>query len=222
MSNKQTLLLTKKTGTIVSKVFLGITTWVLMLIVIGGTYTFGYLQGKYETRFQQEETRKTSVSSIVDNLVDKDSSQTASTETSVSEQTTQSDTLGTQDSGSWGGPDLWAAVNKRRSEYGVNSLIQRDNLCTIAAVRLNELLELDKLDGHEGFLTINERRPDLAYVFKDYSTVAEFLASGGESAEATVQMWENSLGHKKIVMGGEYVWGCIYAQDTFAVAITAY
>jgi len=122
----------------------------------------------------------------------------------------------------WGGPDLWEAVNAKRIEYGVNPLSSRDELCTIASIRLNELLTLGTLDNHEGFSNLQERRTDLVWIFDKYSTVAEFLALGGQSAEGTVSMWENTLGHKKLLTGGEYVWGCIYAQNSFAVAITAF
>lgn len=123
---------------------------------------------------------------------------------------------------SWGGPQLWEAVNRRRRELGVNALNQRDELCTIASIRLNELLELGTLDGHEGFSNMRETRQDLEWIFERYSTIAEFLAVGGQTPEETVSLWENTLGHKKLLSGGEYVWGCIYAQDTFAVAITAF
>ncbi len=123
---------------------------------------------------------------------------------------------------SWGGPGLWEAVNKRRIELGVNSLRQRDELCTIASIRLNQLLELDKLDAHEGFTNLEERRPDLSWIFEKYSTIAEFLAQGGDSPQETVSLWENTLGHKKLLSAGEYVWGCIYAQNSFAVAIAAF
>ncbi len=99
---------------------------------------------------------------------------------------------------------------------------QRDELCTISSIRLNELLELEKLDAHEGFTNLEERRPDLAWIFEKYSTIAEFLAQGGDTPQETVSLWENTLGHKKLLTGGEYVWGCIYAQNSFAVAITAF
>jgi len=122
----------------------------------------------------------------------------------------------------WGGPDLWNAVNKRRVELGVNSLQQRDELCTIASIRLNELLDLGTLDSHEGFSKLSDERKDLQWIFEKYSTMAEFLAVGGDTPEETVALWENTLGHKKLLTGGEYVWGCIYAQDTFAVTITAF
>lgn len=121
----------------------------------------------------------------------------------------------------WNGPQLWEAVNKRRKQLGVNELGQRDELCTIASIRLNELLALGKLDGHEGFSSLPNRRSDLKWIYEKYN-MSEFLLSGAESPDEAVSMWENTLGHKKLLTGGEYVWGCIYAQNTFAVAIAAY
>jgi len=123
---------------------------------------------------------------------------------------------------SWGGVELWEDVNKKRVEYGVNPLKKSDDLCTIASIRLNQLLDLGKLDGHEGFGNMSQDRPDLKWIFDKYSTVAEFLAYGGLTPSETVELWDNTLGHKKLLNGGEFVWGCIYAQNTFAVAITSY
>jgi uncharacterized protein YkwD len=123
---------------------------------------------------------------------------------------------------SWGGPDLWQAVNKKRVEYGVNPLSVREELCTVASIRLNELLELGKLDGHVGFTNMAQRRPDLKWIFDKYGAMAEFLAVGGKTPQETVALWDNTLGHRQLLSGGEYVWGCIYSQNTFAVAIAAY
>jgi len=122
---------------------------------------------------------------------------------------------------SWGGPDLWTAVNSRRVEFGVSSLSTKSELCTIASIRLNELLELGTLDGHEGFSNMPQRRPDLKWIYEKYN-LSEFLVAGAKSAQGAVDLWENTLGHKKLLTGGEYVWGCIYAQEGFGVAITAY
>lgn len=122
----------------------------------------------------------------------------------------------------WGGPELWEAVNAKRVEYGVNPLKTKSELCTIASIRLNELLDLGKLDNHEGFSNMTDRRPDLKWIFDDYSTIAEFLAMGGKTPVETVALWQNTLGHKKLLDGGEFVWGCVYSQDTFSVAIAAY
>lgn len=121
---------------------------------------------------------------------------------------------------SWGGPELWEAVNKRRVEFGVNKLTKKDELCTIASIRLNQLLELNKLDGHAGFKPVLDRE-DLKWISEKYN-ISEFLAQGYASPEDTVKGWENTLGHRGLLTGGEYVWGCVYSQNSFAVAISAY
>lgn len=121
----------------------------------------------------------------------------------------------------WTGPELWEAVNKRRLEFGINPLNSRAELCTIASIRLNELLDLGELDGHEGFSNLAQRRPDLEWIFDKYN-LSEFLVQGATSAGEAVNLWENTLGHRKLLDGGEYVWGCIYGQNGFGVAIAAY
>lgn len=120
----------------------------------------------------------------------------------------------------WGGPELWVAINKRRVENGVNPLSKKDELCTIASIRLNQLLELNKLDGHSGFVPLLDR-PDLKWISEKYN-ISEYLVQGYSTPEETVKAWENTLGHRSLVAGGEYVWGCVYAQNTFGVAIAAY
>lgn len=121
----------------------------------------------------------------------------------------------------WGGPELWKAVNKRRVELGVNPLNSKGEFCTIAAIRLNELLELGKLDAHEGFGNMPERRSDLKWIFDKYN-VYEFLIAGIRTPEEAVAGWEHTLGHRSLLAGGEFVWGCIYAARGFAVAIAAF
>lgn len=120
----------------------------------------------------------------------------------------------------WGGIELWAAINKRRVELGVNPLNKKDELCTIASIRLNEILELNKLDGHAGFVPALDRS-DLKWISDKYN-ISEFLAEGYATPEKTISAWENTLGHRALLAGGEYVWGCVYSQDTFAVAMAAY
>lgn len=121
---------------------------------------------------------------------------------------------------SWGGPELWTAINKRRVELGVNELRQKDELCTIAAIRLNQVLDIGKLDGHSGFESTLSRE-DLKWISEKYN-ISEFLISGYDTPQLAVDAWENTLGHKKLLSGGEYVWGCVYAQSRFGVAIAAY
>ena len=120
----------------------------------------------------------------------------------------------------WGGPELWTAINKRRVEMGVNPLKQMEILCTVASIRLNQLLELGKLDGHAGFVPVLERT-DLKSSTEKYN-ISEFLIQGYSTPTASVTAWENTMGHRTLLSGGEYVWGCVYAQNTFGVAIAAY
>jgi len=122
---------------------------------------------------------------------------------------------------SWGGPQLWDAVNKARVANGVGVLSTKEGLCTIASIRLNELLQLGTLDGHTGFSAL-QSRSDIKPIFDSFSDVSEFLVSGATSAQNAVDLWENTLGHKELLTGGQYVWGCTYAQDGFGVAIAAY
>ena len=197
----------------IAKVFLTTVGIVLMLVAFAGAYFIGILQGY--------QLGQTDTEGYYLNLLQKLSPLEPVSPT-ISPQPSKTPPPARSDSVNWGGPELWGAVNKRRNELGVNSLGQRDELCTIASIRLNELLELEKLDAHEGFTNLEERRPDLAWIFEKYSTMAEFLAQGGDTPQETVSLWENTLGHKKLLTGGEYVWGCIYAQNSFAVAIAAF
>lgn len=125
-----------------------------------------------------------------------------------------------QEKTTWGGPELWLAVNKSRQEHGVNPLKKEDGLCTIAAIRLNQILEKNKLDNHEGFVPTLQR-DDLKWISEKYN-VSEFLISGFPTPEEAVKGWLNTLGHAKLLTGGEYNLGCVYAQNTFGVAIAAY
>lgn len=121
----------------------------------------------------------------------------------------------------WGGPQLWEAVNSRRTQLGVNPLSSKSEVCTIASIRLNQILELGKLDAHLGFSNLPTDRLDLKYIFDKYN-LSEFLVSGAGSAQEAVSLWENTLGHRELLTGGQYVWGCTYAQNGFGVAIAAY
>ncbi|MAG59490.1 hypothetical protein CMO96_01730 [Candidatus Woesebacteria bacterium] len=120
---------------------------------------------------------------------------------------------------SYSGPDLWDAVNEARLANGVNSLNQKDILCTISAIRLSQVRELGKLDGHDGFQGVYDKYKDNTDM---PGNVSEFLISGYPTPEQAVEGWIDTLGHKKLITGGEYKWGCIYAADGFGVAITGF
>ena len=101
-----------------------------------------------------------------------------------------------------GGPDLWNAVNTRRTELGQKEIILREDLCTIAAIRLSELLKIGALDGHDGFNKLTEERSDIQNIISGYGAVFEYLAKGGKTSKETIGLWENSLGHSRLLKGG--------------------
>lgn len=199
-------------ATKVAKVFGGAVLVVSFSIVILASFLAGYVKGySFGWNDAVNEAQK-SLSNVV-------SSTTKPAATSIPTQKPQATAKSSQSS--WGGPQLWDAVNKRRTELGVNPLSVREELCTIASIRLNEILELGKLDGHVGFSTMPDTRPDLKWIFEKYN-LSEFLVSGASSPQNAVDLWENTLGHKELLSGGQYVWGCVYAQNGFGVAIAAY
>ncbi|QQG42066.1 MAG: hypothetical protein HYV90_01995 [Candidatus Woesebacteria bacterium] len=197
-----------KAALIIAKVFSNIVLVFTFLVVMLTVFLTGYAQGYgYGWNGAVEEYQKL--------LSDKVSSTSKPSATTSPVHRTQPAPI------AWGGPQLWDAVNKSRVEHGVNPLKQKDELCTIASIRLNQILELDKLDGHEGFSKLPTDRPDLKWIFEEYD-MSEFLVSGATSPQNAVDLWFNTLGHKKLLTGGEYSFGCIYAQSGFGVAIAAY
>lgn len=201
----------------VAKVFMASTTVPMFLLLLFSIYRFGYNQG---FTGGQKDAEGFYLSYIEDLMVPQVTSVTTKDEKPTPLPKKSSPSLVQEVD--WGGPELWEEVNKKRKELGVNGLEQRDELCTIASLRLNELIELGKLDGHEGFGNLEERREDLKWIFEKYGTTAEFLLAGADTAQEAVSLWENTLAHKKLLTGGEYVWGCVYAQNSFAVAIAAF
>lgn len=205
---------------IVFKVFAVTFSIGVMIAIVVVAYFFGYYNGIYHGRNEISGVYEEYLDGLYNSL--KQNKEPVIVEIPNTNPPVKSNSGNLLRPASWGGPDLWKAVNEKRITYGVSPLSQKDDLCTVASIRLNELLELGKLDGHEGFSSLPERRADIKTIYDKYGTIAEFLAAGGESAEETVSMWDNTLAHKKLLTGGEYVWGCIYAQNSFAVAITAF
>lgn len=208
MSNREVPKLAKFAKFVAGVLFLG--TCVLTVLVV---FLVGFVKG-YATG--QIDTQKTFEKLVADEV----SSTTKPIATSKPSVVPKPKTVPVQNI-AFGGPQLWEAVNKRRVELGVNPLSVKEEVCTIASIRLNQILETGKLDGHVGFSNMPEERPDLKWIFDKYN-LSEFLVAGAESPQNAVDLWENSLGHKQLMSGGEFVWGCIYAQNGFGVAIAAY
>lgn len=201
---------------LIGKIFGTIFLIFLMVMLVIFAYFLGYRQG-YNYAFGEAESE---FNDLFNNIV-KESSKVSSTVVTTPKPEVIYVTPQPRQVYNWDGPGLWEAVNNRRVERGVGQLSQKDELCTIASIRLNELLALGQLDGHEGFGNLPDRREDLKWIFETYD-VSEFLVQGATSAQEAVDLWENTLGHKKLLTGGEYVYGCTYAQEGFGVAIAAF
>jgi uncharacterized protein YkwD len=199
----------------VAKFLSGITLIIALTVTILVAFLVGYIKGYAFGKTDQQNLDQKSLSQIVSATSRPAASKFASPTPIVIYVTPKPAAKIT-----WGGPDLWTAVNKRRVELGVNPLSVKDELCTIASIRLNEILQLGSLDGHAGFSTL-AGRADIKPTFDKYN-LSEFLVSGATSAQNAVDLWENTLGHKELLSGGQYVWGCTYAQNGFGVAIAAY
>lgn len=118
------------------------------------------------------------------------------------------------------GVQLWEEIQKYRLEHGVNPFRQENVLCTIASIRVNQLIELGKLDDHRGFEPLVTEYRDKGQL--TYSNVAENILQGYETPEEAVAAWDSSLGHQALMRDGSYVWGCAAANYGFGVLIAAY
>lgn len=181
----------------------------LFAIIVGSAlFVLGYLAGTYNMA-QVASQRE---SALLD-LLNKQSTQ------KTSEQPTKTPAPVHLPQADYTGPQLWEAVNKARVTHGVSPLSGRDILCTIAAIRLSQIQRLGRLDDHAGFDAVFEKyknNPEIP------GNVSEFLISGYPTPDQAVDAWLNTLGHKKLITGGEYKWGCVYANSGFGVAITGF
>jgi uncharacterized protein YkwD len=195
-----------------AKIFSGALLILVLVVVTLTSFVVGYIKGYGFGKADTESFYQKYISDKVSSIT----KPAATSQPSAAPTVEPKPTLPT-----WGGPDLWETISKRRVELGVNPLSSKEELCTIASIRLNQLLELGKLDGHVGFSNIPKDRPDLKWIFEKYN-LSEFLVSGAASAQEAISLWENTLGHRQLLTGGQYVWGCTYAQAGFGVAIAAY
>lgn len=112
------------------------------------------------------------------------------------------------------GEDLFAEVNRYRRENNLGELAKDYHLCYLASFRLNQLLEIGKLDNHKGFDDFNP-----AEKFK-YEIVGENLAQGYTTASDTVfKGWAGSPGHHMLLTDARLTLGCTAANRGIAVLI---
>lgn len=114
---------------------------------------------------------------------------------------------------SYTGDDVFRIINDYRRKSNVGELSLDPNLCYLASFRLSQLLEMGKLDAHQGFIDF-----DPTTRFK-YERVGEDLAFGYQSARETVDAWEKSPGHNLVLKDPVNTLGCVAANRGYAVFI---
>lgn len=116
------------------------------------------------------------------------------------------------------GQDLWAAVQNYRQAHNLPLFSLSTELCTVASIRVNQLLELGKLDNHAGFQPLADQ------FFKDntgWSAINENIAAGYQTAVQTVEWgWDQSLGHQALIQSREFPKACAAANSGFSVLVT--
>jgi uncharacterized protein YkwD len=116
------------------------------------------------------------------------------------------------------GQDLWTAVQNYRSAHQLPLFAMSTELCTVASIRVNQLLELGKLDNHAGFQPLSDE------FFKEHSgwtAINENIAAGYQSAVQTVEWgWDQSLGHQALIQSREFPKACAAANSGFSVLVT--
>lgn len=116
------------------------------------------------------------------------------------------------------GQDLWQAVQNYRRAHRLPEFKQSNELCTVASIRLNEQIELGRLDNHDGF---SARADEFFDDHQDWSNLNENLASGYDTAVQVVEWgWDQSLGHQALIKSQEFPKACAAANHGFAVLIT--
>lgn len=111
----------------------------------------------------------------------------------------------------YSGDDIFKLVNDYRRQANVGDLSPDPNLCFLASLRLSQLLELGRLDSHQGFIDFNPTEK-----FK-YQRVGENLAAGYATAQEVVEAWEKSPGHNLTLKDPVNSLGCVASNRGFSV-----
>ncbi len=114
---------------------------------------------------------------------------------------------------------LWTQVQEYRTQHGVAQFTQDNTLCEMATIRLNQLIQLGRLD-HEGFQPlVNQFRESNSL---KYNHVGENLLSGYNTPTEQLAAWDGSPTHQALLRDGAYTFACIATSHGFAVLIVAF
>jgi uncharacterized protein YkwD len=106
--------------------------------------------------------------------------------------------------------DVFKETNQFRRSKGLNKLISRPELDAIAQRHSNDMAKGRVAFGHDGF---DKRNAMAAKEIRPISIFAENVAYGARSGKEVVNMWKNSSGHRKNMLGHFKYIGIGIAKD---------
>jgi uncharacterized protein YkwD len=106
--------------------------------------------------------------------------------------------------------DVLNYTNKFRRSHGLSALTIRKDLNAIAQKHSEDMARGSAGFGHSGF---DQRFSQARKVIKGFKAFAENVAYGAGSGKEVVNMWKNSSGHRKNILGNYRYIGIGTAKD---------
>jgi uncharacterized protein YkwD len=105
--------------------------------------------------------------------------------------------------------DVLRYTNQFRRSNGLSALVMRDDLNEIARKHSEDMAKGKCEFGHSGF---DQRYEKVKKIFQS-CTAAENVAYGANTGKEVVEMWENSTGHRRNMLGKYNYVGIGTARD---------
>lgn len=106
--------------------------------------------------------------------------------------------------------EIHALVNKYRAKKGLSPLETNSTISSAAASHSRNMASKRIPMGHSGF---DSRMNKLMKQIKGSNACAENVAYGAQTAEKVVDMWINSKGHRKNILGDYNTTGIGVTKD---------
>ena len=110
--------------------------------------------------------------------------------------------------------DVLNYTNKFRKSHGLSALVMRGDLNAMAQKYCEDMARGRTGFGHSGF---NQRFTQASRMIKGFRTYAENVAYGAGSGKEVVNMWKNSSGHRRNMLGNYRYIGIGVAKDRHGV-----
>jgi len=94
--------------------------------------------------------------------------------------------------------DIFKYTNQFRRSKGLPVLIMRDDLNTIARRHSEDMAKGRSGFGHTGY---DQRERQVQKLIKPFHAMAENVAYGAGSGKQVVDLWKNSSGHRRNMLG---------------------